>query len=76
MHPQLAVSDVLRCWHETIPVFLRHHMACLGCPMACFETLQGAAAVYGLDPDAFVAELEASITASTHGNAGAADSEQ
>ncbi len=58
----LTVADLLRCWHETIPVFMRHRMACLGCPMAVFETLEGAAAVYGLNPDAFIEELRQVIS--------------
>jgi hybrid cluster-associated redox disulfide protein len=58
---QLTIAQVLACWHETIPVFLRHRMACIGCPMSTFETLEGAAAVYGLDLEAFLNELQAAI---------------
>jgi hybrid cluster-associated redox disulfide protein len=65
VNPQLTVADVLRCWQETIPVFLRHRMACLGCPMACFETLESAAAIYGLDLNAFLEELQASVSGPT-----------
>jgi hybrid cluster-associated redox disulfide protein len=58
LHSQFIVADVLHCWRETIPVFLRHRMACIGCPMAGFETLEGAAAVYGLELEPFLDELQ------------------
>jgi hybrid cluster-associated redox disulfide protein len=56
---QMSVADLLRDWPQTIPVFLKHGMACVGCSMASFETLGGAAQVYGLPPDAFARELRA-----------------
>lgn len=58
LHSQSIVADVLHCWRQTIPVFLRHHMACVGCPMAGFESLEGAAAVYGLELEHFLDELQ------------------
>lgn len=61
LHAKLIVADVLNCWQEAIPVFLRHRMACIGCPMSSFETLEGAAGVYGLNPADFLDELQAAI---------------
>lgn len=55
---KLSVSELLNCWPETAPVFIRHRMACIGCPMSQFETLEGAAAVYDLDLDSLVRELQ------------------
>jgi hybrid cluster-associated redox disulfide protein len=55
---KLTVSELLSCWPETAPIFIRHRMACIGCSMSQFETLEGATAVYGLDLDSFVCELE------------------
>ncbi len=57
----LSVADVLARWPETIPVFLRHGMACVGCNMSAFETIASAAAVYGLDADSFLGELQQTI---------------
>jgi hybrid cluster-associated redox disulfide protein len=62
VRPDLAVGDLFTCWHETLPVFLRHRMACIGCPMALFETLEGAARVYGLDLPTFLQELQLVIS--------------
>ncbi len=56
--PTLTVSELLTCWPETLPVFFRHRMACVGCQMSQFETVEGAAAVYGLNLDSFMRELQ------------------
>jgi hybrid cluster-associated redox disulfide protein len=53
-----AVSELLNCWPETVPVFLRHRMASIGCPMPRFETIEVAVAVYGLDRDSLEGELQ------------------
>lgn len=63
VHSKLNVTDVVNCWQETIPVFLRHRMACIGCPMSSFETVAGAATVYGLNLTAFLQELQDAIPA-------------
>ncbi len=54
---ELIVADVLDRWPQTIPVFIRHRMACVGCTMAPFETLAEATAIYGMSTDRFVHEL-------------------
>lgn len=63
-HPlltELTVAEVLRRWPETIPVFFRHSMACVGCAMASFETLADVAAIYGLQLSRFLSELQQTI---------------
>ncbi len=42
----ILISELL-CQHpEAMRVFIRHGMACVGCPLAKFETLDQAARVY------------------------------
>lgn len=43
-----SVADLLRAWPETIPVFLKHRMVCVGCCMAAFDSLADAAENYQL----------------------------
>lgn len=61
-HPQLmaslTVAEVMKRWPQTIPVFLRYRMACVGCAVAPFETLAEVAVIYGLDLSRFLNELE------------------
>jgi hybrid cluster-associated redox disulfide protein len=52
------VAEVLERWPQTIPVFFGYRMACVGCPIAPFETLAEVAAVYGLDLGRLLIELE------------------
>lgn len=56
-----TVADVLTSWPQTIPVFTGHQMACVGCPIAPFETLAEVAAVYHLNLRDFLSELNNAI---------------
>jgi len=57
----LVVAEVLERWPETIPVFLRHHMGCVGCALAPFDTVLDAATIYQLGVEVFVHELRAAV---------------
>jgi hybrid cluster-associated redox disulfide protein len=58
---QMSVSDLLSNYPQVIPVFIHHHMACVGCSMSAFETLHDAARIYGIKPDIFLDELHQAI---------------
>jgi hybrid cluster-associated redox disulfide protein len=62
--PDLPLEDLMSLWPETIAVFLRHNMLCVGCLIGPFHTVLDACGEYGLEIDAFYAELAASITVS------------
>ena len=51
------IADVLEAWPETAMVFLERGMACPGCAMAPFGTLDDAARHYDLDLDQFLTDL-------------------
>ena len=57
----LIIADVFTNWPETVEVFIKHRMACVGCPMAAFMTLGDAIRIYKLTPESFIEELQASI---------------
>ncbi len=54
----LVIADVLARWPQTVSVFLRHHMICVGCAMSRFETLGEMATVYDLDRNVLLRELQ------------------
>ncbi len=54
----LTVAEILDRWPQTIPVFLRHRMACVGCVMAPFETLLDVATIYNVHLGQFLSELQ------------------
>ncbi len=57
----LTVAELLNRWRETASVFVTRRMACVGCPLSAFETLDKAAAVYGLPLETLLADLEKAI---------------
>ncbi len=57
LSPDLTVSTVLDHWGEAASVFIAFRMACVGCPLSCFESLAAAAKNYGLAPDLLVERI-------------------
>ena len=51
------VDEVMRGAPETIRVFLEFRMGCVGCPIACFHTVDDACREHGVDRDAFLNAL-------------------
>ena len=58
---EVTVAEVMDRWPETISVFFRYRMACVGCPMAPFATLAEVAVIYSLDLECFLNELRQAI---------------
>ena len=56
-----CIAELLERHPETIPVFMRHRMACVGCDMVAFTTVAEALAIYQVDDERFVSELERAI---------------
>lgn len=51
-------------WPQTVQVFLRHGMHCVGCRVGPFHTIEDACMEYDLDEAEFRRELECAINAS------------
>ncbi len=66
IHPESTVAELIRSSPRAGTAFLRRRMACVGCAMAPFDTLGEAAAVYGIDLEAFIAELESLTRGPVH----------
>ena len=56
-NPDMSLADLMTRWPETIPVFLRHKMLCVGCLISPFHTIVDACREHDLDEHSFVAEL-------------------
>ncbi len=59
----MIIFDVLQRWPETVAVFNKHRMGCVGCAVAPFFTIADAATIYRIPLDTFAAELEQAIKA-------------
>ncbi|MDQ2078671.1 DUF1858 domain-containing protein [Xanthobacteraceae bacterium Astr-EGSB] len=53
----MLVDDVMQRWPATIRVFLDLRMRCVGCPVACFHTVDDAAREHGVDREALLRAL-------------------
>ncbi len=58
---EMPVEDVMARWPATAEVFNAHALACVGCALASFCTVQDATAAYELPPGQLVAALLAVI---------------
>lgn len=55
--PDLPLSELMTQWPETVAVFNRHRMLCVGCLIGPFHTIVDCCREYDLDEAAFLAEL-------------------
>jgi hybrid cluster-associated redox disulfide protein len=53
----MAVDEVMRRWPQTIRVFLDFGFGCVGCPIACFHTVEEASREHRADFEAFMTAL-------------------
>ena len=60
----MIVADVLKHWPQTISVFQKYKMGCVGCVMAPFETLAEVAVIYHLSLLDFLEDLRIAIQGS------------
>ncbi len=63
----LTVDEVMRRWPQTLPVFVKLKLNCVGCDMAPFETIADVAATYGMVLDELLSELNAAATGAEAG---------
>jgi len=59
IQPDDLVDDVMSERPQTIRVFLRFKMRCVGCPIACFHTVDDACREHDVDRVAFLEALRA-----------------
>ncbi|MGB5560455.1 MAG: DUF1858 domain-containing protein [Paracoccaceae bacterium] len=55
--PELTLRELFEGWPDTVGVFMRHGMLCVGCYITPFHTVTDACDEYRLDEAAFRTEL-------------------
>lgn len=58
---EMNILEIVQQYPESIEVFQRYGLGCIGCAAARFENLEAGARVHGFDPDAMVADINALI---------------
>lgn len=53
----MSIIEIVQTYPETIEVFAKHGLGCIGCAAARFENLEAGAKVHGIDPDKLVEEI-------------------
>lgn len=53
----MRIIEILNVDYDIVPILLNEGMHCIGCPSAQGETLEEAAYVHGLDPDAITDKI-------------------
>jgi len=57
----MGILEIAQTYPQSIEVFQKYGLGCLGCAAARFENLEAGARVHGFDPDQMVADINALI---------------
>jgi hybrid cluster-associated redox disulfide protein len=60
--PYHTVNEVMRRWPQTMWLFMHYGMACAGCPVGAFHTVEEAALEYRIPLRTFLSELRNAVT--------------
>lgn len=56
---EMSIIHIVQNYPQSLEVFAKYGLGCIGCAAAKFENLEAGAKVHGVDPDAMVAEINA-----------------
>ncbi len=58
---EMSIIDIVEKFPQSLEIFAKYGLGCIGCAAARFENLEAGAKVHGFDPDEMVAEINALI---------------
>ncbi len=58
---EMSIIEIIQKYPQTIEVFAKNGLGCIGCAAAKFENLEAGAKVHGIDPEKLVAEINEMI---------------
>lgn len=56
------IEEVVTQYPETMMVFMKHGLHCVGCHVSAFESIEDGAMAHGIDVDALVEDLNRVIS--------------
>ncbi len=59
----MKIEAVVTEYPESMMVFMRHGLHCVGCHVSAFESIEEGAMAHGINVDALVADLNKVVTA-------------
>ncbi len=54
---EMTIEEVVTQYPETMMVFMRHGLHCVGCHVSAFESIEEGAMAHGINVDALVSDL-------------------
>lgn len=54
---EMTIEDVVAKYPETMIVFMRHGLHCVGCHVSAFESIEEGSMAHGINVDALVLDL-------------------
>ena len=57
----MNIKEVINKYPETVSVFSKYNMGCIGCIAASFEKIKDIAGVHGVDVKSFVKDLNSVV---------------
>ena len=57
----MSIIEIVQTYPDTVEILMNAGMGCLGCAAAHFENIEHGAMAHGIDIDALIDELNASI---------------
>jgi hybrid cluster-associated redox disulfide protein len=58
---EMAIGDVIRKYPDTIHIFLKHRLGCVGCAVAHFENIRRGAMANRVDVDVLMKDLNDTV---------------
>lgn len=58
---EMGIIDIVQQFPQSLEIFAKYGLGCIGCAAARFENLEAGAKVHGVDPDKMVEEINALI---------------
>ena len=57
----MSIIEIAQNYPETIEVFSKYGLGCIGCAAARYENVEAGARVHGIDPDQLVEDLNKAV---------------
>jgi hybrid cluster-associated redox disulfide protein len=61
INKDMSINEVVRKHPETIPIFEKFGLGCVGCEAALFENIEQGAEVHGIDVETLITSLNSII---------------
>ena len=59
--PEMAIGEVIDKYPDTIHIFVKHGLGCVGCAAARFENIRQGAVAHGVDVDLLMKDLNDTV---------------